>query len=237
MPTLTLMTAPPNDDGAVRLIDRPAGRTLLLDRPERRNALTLTMWHDLAALASEYGQDAATPLTVVGAGGYFCSGADLATLAWARSTPARATEFVRAVVTALLTLHTVPATVVALVEGGAAGGGVEIMAACDRRVAVGSPTLVFPFGHHGMVLDDFTRSRLAQLVGHQQAERLADGRHVVAVDEALDLGLLDEVTSELGRPSERITAPAPAGPGYLGPGEDLAAAVARAARPMLAAFP
>ena len=224
------------DDGVVRLVEHPRGTAVQLDRPRRRNALTLSMWRQLASVVAEEGGDTSAPLYVVGASGYFCSGADLATLAWARSAPERATDFVDAVVAALLTLHTVPRQVVALVEGGAAGGGVEIMAACDARVGVGAPQLVFPFGQHGMVLDGFTRWRLGRLVGEDAAERLVDGRHVVAAEEALALGLLDALTTAVTGGRSPVPPPGPPADTYLRPGEDLEAAVRRAASPMLAAL-
>lgn len=230
----------------VRIEQTSLGRTIVLDRPERRNALTLAMWRELGELARALDEPgrADEPLYVVGAGGYFCSGADLDALRWARESPGQADEFVHGVVECLLSLHTTRPEVVAVVEGGAAGGGVEIMAACDRRVAIGSPSLVFPFGTHGMTLDDFTRWRLHQLVGDAQAERLVDGRHVVDADEALRLGLFDSRHDSLaalaaaertGRDS-RTTSPRDGG-AYLGPGETLDLAVHRAAAPMRQAFP
>lgn len=231
--------------GGVR-VDRTAlGQTVVLDRQERRNALTLPMWVELGRVVAELGDETGAPLYLRGAGGYFCSGADLDALRWAREAPAHADEFVAGVVGALLTLHAVPREVVAVVEGGAAGGGVEIMAACNRRVVVGDAALVFPFGHHGMSLDDFTRWRLHRLVGPTEAERLVDGRHVVPVEEAERLGLVDEryaglealAAAERSRGAAQAPASPRAGDRYLSGRDDLPAAVRRAAAPMRLAFP
>lgn len=223
----------------VRLERTVLGDTLVLDHRARRNALTLPMWRRLGELAREAG-DGTTPLYVLGAGGYFSSGADLDALRRARTGEDRALEFVHAVVRCLLSLHTAYREVVAVVEGGAAGGGVEVMAACDRRVAVGAPTLVFPFGQHGVVLDGFTRSRLHGLVGEREAERLVDGRHVVGVDEAQALGLFDARAGSLEEVAaaerRRGGAAPPARSGYAVGPRDLDAAVRRAAEPMLRAF-
>lgn len=232
----------PSADGVVRLERTALGDTLVLDRPARRNALTLSMWQQLAALVREHGVDTGTPLYVVGSGGYFCSGADLDALAWARSDPAHSRTFVHAVVGCLLTLHSVEREVVAVVEHGAAGGGVEIMAACDRRVAIGAPTLVFPFGHHGMTLDGFTRWGLHRLVGGAEAERLVDGRHVVDFARAREVGLFDEQHETVedltaaGQTRAGGTHPRPEAATYLTGDETLEDAVARAAAPMLASF-
>ena len=241
----------------VRIEQTILGQTIVLDRPERRNALTLALWQELGGLvrAADRPEDDGGhgPLYVVGAGGYFCSGADLDALRWARQTPEQADDFVDGVVECLLSLHTAHREVVAVVEGGAAGGGVEIMAAADRRVAIGAPTLVFPFGHHGMHLDGFTRWRLSGLVGDQEAERLLEGRRVVDIDEALALGLFDEQQDSLEAfaAAERGPTGWPVGDGagrgdcregtrgsgYLTDGESLADAVRRAAAPMREAFP
>ncbi len=226
-------------EGSLRLTRTALGLTVVLDRPARRNALTLAMWQGLGALVREVG-DGEEPLHLLGAGGYFCSGADLDALRHARSGEEEAREFVSAVVSCLLSIHAVDREVVGVVEGGAAGGGVEIMAACDRRVAVGHPRLVFPFGTHGMTLDGFTRWRLHRLVGEAEAERLVDGRHVVDTEEALDLGLLDErhdsledlVAAERSRERRPL-----ARDRYLDGLADLPAATRRAAAPMLTAFP
>lgn len=234
------MPDPPADDGAVRLVDHPLGTVLLLDRPGRRNALTLPMWRALGEQVRRVGQDSAAPLYLLGAGGYFCSGADLRTLARARESGRRAQEFCETVVTALLAVHAARREVVAVVEGGAAGGGVEIMAACDRRVAVGSPALVFPFGRHGMRLDGLTRWRLESLVGAGETARLVDGHHSLAADEASRIGLLEErhtsmaavVRAEAGRISRQARRVG----SYARPGEDLDATVRRAVGPMLAGF-
>lgn len=255
-------------DGTVRREETALGATILLDRPQRRNALTVPMWAELGRLAREAGGGvglaggvgcADGALHLRGAGGYFCAGADLDALRWGRESPEQADLFVRTVVECLLSLHlagreVAGREVVAVVEGGAAGGGVEIMAACDRRVAIGEPSLVFPFGRHGMTLDDFTRWRLHRLVGDAEAGRLVDGHHVLSCAEAMRLGLFDErhetledfVAAERARlgndggspRGSHLTGSSPTG-SYL-TGTDEAAfeeAVRRTAAPMRTAFP
>lgn len=235
-------------DGRVHVVDSVLGPTVLLERPHRRNALTRELWQDVAEVVQGLGTAGVPddPLYLMGSGGYFCSGADLGALAHARTGPEQAQEFVHDVVRALLTLHAVDREVVAVVEGGAAGGGVEIMVACDRRVAVGSPSFVFPFGQHGMQLDGLTRWRLPQLVGAEEAERLVDGRHVVDTTEALRLGLVDEHHPTLAAFVQAETARAQAAAGrahrpgsgerYLSGLEEVGDAIPRAAAPMLLAF-
>lgn len=225
----------------MRVVSSPLGPVVLLDRPGRRNALTLDLWRALGARVVELAAQTPGPVYLRGAGEYFCSGADLGSLTFARSDEEQAREFVDGVVTCLMQLHLLDREVVAVVEGGAAGGGVEIMAACDRRVAIGGPRLVFPFGQHGMELDGLTRWRLSGLVGEREAERLVDGRHVVEAEEALQLGLFDEQHPTLAdlavAEASRQARPTAAGRRFTLPGEELPEAVARASAPMLRAFP
>lgn len=227
----------------VRLTRSTLGDTVVLDRPARRNALTLAMWVELGDQVLAHGSVTDHgPLYLTGACGYFCAGADLDALREARESPSRSDVFVDAVVRALLALHLVEREVVAVVEGGAAGGGVEIMAACDRRVLLGDASLVFPFGNLGMTLDGLTRWRLDQLVGALQTERLLGGRHVVGAQEADDLGLVDArhpdldafVVAEVTRSATATHRPVER---YAAGAEALPAALRRAAAPMRRAFP
>ncbi|GAA5162166.1 enoyl-CoA hydratase/isomerase family protein [Ornithinimicrobium tianjinense] len=227
----------------VRLTRSVLGDTLVLDRPARRNALTLAMWLELGDQVLAHGAGAERdPLYLLGAGGYFCAGADLDALRHARESPSDSDVFVDAVVRALLAIHLVEREVVAVVEGGAAGGGVEIMAACDRRVLLGDATLVLPFGDLGMILDGLTRWRLDRLVGPAKVERLLDGRHVLSADEADALGLADArhtdlealAVAERARPA---AAPDRAPERYAPGIEALPSALRRAAAPMRRAFP
>lgn len=227
-------------DPGVRLATTPLGPVVLIDRPARRNALTLEMWRALPEQVTRLAGRTTGPIYLMGAGGYFCSGADLGALAVARRGEREAVAFVTAVVGCLVRLHTLDREVVAVVEGGAAGGGVEIMAACDRRVAIGGPRLVFPFGQHGIELDGLTRWRLGQIVGEDVARRLVDGRHVVEAGEARRLGLFDEQHPDLAAfaRAEASRSPArPPGHSFLRAGETFEEAVRRAAGPMLRVFP
>jgi len=167
---------------------------VMLDRPHKRNALTVPLWRDLTATIKRLGRlRQAAPVLLRGAGGYFCAGADLEALAAARASGEAAREFADTVVEAILTVHDSPRPVVAVVEAGAAGGGVELTLACHARVAIGPVQLIFPFGRHGVVPDRFTTWRLAQLVGAETAQHLVTGDHRISGEEAMDIGLLDAI--------------------------------------------
>lgn len=181
---------------------------VLIDRPAARNACTVAMWRELAGAVRRLDRAAGNaPIVVRGAAGYFCSGADLSALAEARTGATAAAEFADAVVTALLALHTARRPTVALVDTGAAGGGVEIMLACHARTATGPVSLVFPFGRHGVRPDAFTAWRLAMVAGEERAAELTNGMHRLDGGAAVDAGLVDAVVTG---PAGAATVPVPA---------------------------
>ena len=121
----------------LRVSDDGAGvRTLTLERPEVRNALSLELRRLLPeALAAADDDPAVRVIVVTGAGGHFCSGADIAALDrdW---TPAEATDYMRTLAQATFrVLRDLRTPTVARVEGMAVGAG-EIQEAADER-AVG----------------------------------------------------------------------------------------------------
>ena len=209
---------------------------VLLDRPATRNALTAAMWRDLAEAVTRLDRAPTdAPVVLRGADGYFSSGADLAALAHARTDRHRAAAFTTAVVGALLALHRARRRTVALVDTGAAGGGVEIMLACDVRVTTGPVGLVFPFGGHGVSLDGFTAWRLTGLVGARDAARLTDGVHRVPDAEVRRLGLVDATVTGPAAAAD-LARGRPAAHRWPGLAGGEVAAASRAAAPMVASL-
>lgn len=207
---------------------------VVLDRPAKRNALTLPLWRDLGRAVVELGRlRSAAPILVRGAGGYFCAGADLDSLASARTSESAAREFGETLVATLFAVHGSPRPVVAVVETGAAGGGVELMLACRARIAVGPVQLIFPFGDRGVVPDSFTAWRLERIVGPELARSLVTGTHRMSGEEAVACGLLDAVVTDVAAATAvaaAITADRPLEPW---PSGDDAIAVQRAAVAMV----
>lgn len=108
--------------------------TLVLDRPERRNPLSLAAMRELRRRLEEAGADPGVRAVVLGARGpAFCAGHDLRELAAADEA---ATEEVFAACSELmLCLHRLPVPVIARVQGIATAAGCQLVAACDLAVA------------------------------------------------------------------------------------------------------
>jgi enoyl-CoA hydratase/carnithine racemase len=182
----------------------PAGyRWLRLSRPERRNALDVSL---LRAVTDALAADPGVPVLLVSADPrVFCAGADL-TISAAE----------RAAVSDLVydcceTIVTRPGPVIAVLTGPAVGGGAQLAAAADLRIAGPAARLRF-IGPPGLSLS-VGAWLLPDLVGRGTAMELTlTGRWVEAA-EALALGLVNEVCDDPGTVAAAIAARL-AGRGY-----------------------
>ncbi|MFB6094499.1 MAG: enoyl-CoA hydratase/isomerase family protein [Halanaeroarchaeum sp.] len=166
-------------------------RTIAIDRPEARNALTLSMARDLAA-----GIETATPddhdaIVLKGRGSAFCAGGDVVAMR-ERSTDVReeydriADSFGRLVEAAM----TADVPLVAKVDGDAVGAGLSLAAVSDLAYASESATFSVAFVRVGLVPDTGGSVLLPHLIGLRETKRLALTGEFVDGAEAADLGLV-----------------------------------------------
>lgn len=169
----------------LRVDERDAVAVVSIERPERRNALSLDI---LRGLSNIFGSLATRPLRAVvlhGSAGCFSAGADLTEL---RGTLAdlRVDDAVAAVAESVREL---PIPVVAAIEGPCVGAAVEIAMACDLRVVSETAFFQLPAIHLGLLYRPGAVAELAgQLVPAVLARLLLFGDRVVA-DEAVSLGI------------------------------------------------
>lgn len=163
----------------------------IIDRPERRNALSA----DLCDSLREHLQ-ANTDLRAVVIGGAgdkaFCAGADLGR----RASDIGGLEHgggdsFRPAFEALLdTIVSWPAPVIAAVNGAALGAGMQLAVACDLRVVAPRATFGIPAARLGVLLSAPNIARLAHLVGQAAARDLLFTARVLDLDEADSVGLV-----------------------------------------------
>lgn len=159
-----------------------------LDRPERRNALTIEGLDALEITIERLD----TPLVCLrGAGSAFCAGADLATVADLDSEEAEA--FARRGQQVTTAIENSESVVVAAIDGAARGGGVELALACDIRVASPEAT----FAETGVKLGLFGAwggtHRLPEIIGLGNALDIALSGRVVDAEEALQIRLISRI--------------------------------------------
>jgi methylglutaconyl-CoA hydratase len=167
--------------------------TVTLNRPDRGNAFDQTMLDELVAQFTALGADETVRIVVLrGNGRHFCTGADLSSRggdAHAAADPAKPPATLRDV---LIALDTLPKPTIAVVHGGAVGGGSAFAACCDVALATEAAFFSIPEVRVGMpplgVLPFLVRA-----MGHRSFRRYGlSGERIVAA-EALRLGLVHQV--------------------------------------------
>ena len=169
---------------------------LTINRPARRNALTPTLARAIATALDEVEDAGPAELVVLrGAGGHFSAGLDLHWLRGLGEAPASPTlqrglaDFQAAV----LAVVRCPVPVLAVVEGTAAGFGLDLALACDLRLASHSASFTSAFARMGLVPDGGSTFTLPRLVGIGPALRLLLAGETIDAARALAIGLVDEV--------------------------------------------
>ncbi|MFI2228369.1 enoyl-CoA hydratase/isomerase family protein [Nocardia testacea] len=179
---------------ALLVDDRAGVRTVTLNRPHRKNAMTWTMWRELADVLRDTGGDRSVrALVLTGAGGAFCSGADI-------SVPdaRHPMDKLRIFTDLALQLHELPIPTVAKVTGVAVGAGWNLALGCDLVVATPGATFAQIFARRGLSVDLGGSWLLPKLVGLQQAKRLALLAETIDAGQAAALGLVTWVIAEDG---------------------------------------
>ncbi|HXY94827.1 MAG TPA: enoyl-CoA hydratase/isomerase family protein, partial [Acidimicrobiia bacterium] len=162
--------------------------TITLNRPEKRNALNPSMAFELLETFRTIAADAADRVVVLtGAGGAFCSGADLTDR---DGQPAHPLTYMRMIGSLALTIHEIPKPTIAKVRGVAAGAGANMALACDLVVASDDARLTQIFVRRGLSIDFGGSFLLPRLVGMQRAKELAFFGDFVGAADAQDLGLV-----------------------------------------------
>lgn len=174
-------------------------RTLTLDRPDQRNALTSTALRDLEAAV----ESATEPVLYLhGAGEAFCAGADLDEVKALDSESAEA--FAALGQRVARTLESYDGAVVAGIDGAARGGGVELALACDLRIATPDATFAEPGVTFGLFGAWGGTARLPRIVGQGDALDLSVSGRVIDADEALRMGLVQRVVDDPQVVSENL---------------------------------
>ncbi len=200
------------------LVTREAAiATIAFNRPEKLNALTKSMWRQLAETVEALsGDDSLRCLVLRGTGGKaFSPGNDISEFETERANRAQAKSYGDLMHRALGALKGCRLPTLAMIEGICVGGGLEIAALCDLRVCGRSSRFGVPINRLGLVMAYPEVAGLKDLVGRAAAlEILLEGR-VFGADEALQKGLVNrvvedsEVEAEAFATARRIAAGAP----------------------------
>ncbi len=183
------------------IVERDAGVvTVTMNRPARKNAANNTMWSELLATFEDVATDReARVMVLTGAGGAFCSGADLGgstDIAGRPGDPHLAQ--MRALGDVALRLHRIPKPTIAKVGGVAAGAGMSLAIGCDLVVASESARFSQIFAKRGLSVDFGASWLLPRLIGLHRAKELAFFADILSASEAAEFGLVNRVVPDDG---------------------------------------
>lgn len=171
-------------------IDGPVA-TLTLNRPDKRNAVRMSMWAAISAHIAALIDDPEVRILVVkGAGDHFCAGADISEL-----TNGPGGEYARINWNAEEALATFPGPTIAMIRGNCVGGGVSIATACDIRLACTDSIFGITPSKLGIVYPTNALERAVRLIGESATKHLMYSGELIDADRALRIGLVDELHS------------------------------------------
>lgn len=172
-----------NDDGILHL---------QMNRPEKKNALTLQMYQTLADHINAANNDQSIKIILISASGdAFCSGNDLKD--FMQNPPKDESSSVFQFIDALVNADK---PIIAAVNGLAVGIGTTMLLHCDLVYASSSASFSLPFVHLGLCVEAGASLLLPQLCGHQKAAELTLLGEPFDVHQANTIGLITKITSD-----------------------------------------
>jgi methylglutaconyl-CoA hydratase len=173
----------------------------MLNRPERRNAMTQEMQTELLSVMEETASSSCRALILTGAGDAFCSGLDLAELQGMRDkTAADHRADAERVARLFVTLYEFPLPTIAAVNGPAIAGGTGLATLCDFTLAAPEARFGFTEVRIGFV-PALVSAFLSLQAGDKRCRDLLLTGRLFGATEALQMGLVNEIVEHEELPS------------------------------------
>lgn len=179
---------------------------VILNRPEKRNAMNADFWRELPEIITEIDQEAKARVIVLSSKGpHFTAGLDLSSFSSIGDSPQedpekkklqRGAAFydnVLHIQKAFTCMEEARIPVLCCIQGGAIGGGVDLATACDIRYATEDAFLIIQETNIGMTADVGTFPRLVKLIPEGYVREMAYTGRRVSATEARQMGLVNEV--------------------------------------------
>jgi enoyl-CoA hydratase/carnithine racemase len=166
-----------------------------LNRPEVRNAVTLSMWRELASIFSNLARDGdIRAIVLTGSGSDFCVGADVSEFDTLRENKDQSAEYEIAVDNCSAAIANVSKPVIAAISGYCLGGGCHLALACDFRLADHSAKLGIPSAKLSIVYGVKSVQRLLAITGLANAKRMLYSGERYDAPRAHAMGLVDGIS-------------------------------------------
>ena len=170
----------------------PPFARIVLNRRDRRNAISRAMWRALPAIraAIEAREDMLVAL-VEGEGGHFSAGADIAEFDEVYRDAPATRDYGDAMQNGLRALMDIDRPTIAVMRGVAIGAGLSLALSCDLRFCAADAHLAITPAKLGLIYGHAETRRLVELVGPSRAKDLLFTARRIETDEALAIGLID----------------------------------------------
>jgi len=171
---------------------------IVLDRPSRRNALSIAMWEALPDLVAQASGHADIKVILIhgGTAGAFAAGADISEFEAIYATADSAARASGVIAAALAAVEACPKPVIAAVDGACVGGGVSLAMAADLRIAGPEAKFAVTPGKLGLVYSPTDTRRLVAAIGVGAAKDILFTGRSFSGAEAAAMGLVDRLCAE-----------------------------------------
>lgn len=175
----------------VYLEERDEIAVMVLNRPDKLNALNHEIWASIPALCAEVSEKPELKVLIVRGrtAQAFASGADIAEFPKVHATPDTARAYHRDIHAAYDALNGLEKPTIALVQGYCFGGGCALALCCDIRYADTTARFCIPPARLGIAYSLKETKRLYDLVGPSKTKEMLYGAKVIEAEEALSVGL------------------------------------------------
>jgi lactate 2-monooxygenase len=170
--------------------------TIVLNRPEKRNALNLAMWVTLSQLLNQLEEDPETKVVVIRGVDVFSAGADISEFVSNRSSAEKAKTYNDQSMNAVDRLHRFPKPTIAMIQKYAVGGGLDIALSCDFRFTSEDGIFAITPAKLGIVYNLTSTKRLVDLVGPSKTKEILYTARSLDAHEAYRFGLVDRIYSK-----------------------------------------
>jgi enoyl-CoA hydratase/carnithine racemase len=168
-----------------------------LNRPEKRNVVSLAMWRGLGEIYRDFARRSDVRVVILtGAGGHFCGGADISEFSKVRNSVEDARAYGEAGRSATQAIIDLPQPTIAAVHGYGVGGGCGLALACDLRVGDATTQMGIPAARLSIVYGILDSSLLLRAVGLANAKLVLYSGRYFPVDDCRAMGLIDIVSQQ-----------------------------------------
>jgi enoyl-CoA hydratase/carnithine racemase len=178
------------------LVERQgAVATVVLNKPQSHNAISIDMYRDLPGIVGELDADPSVKVIVLRGAGQksFASGADISEFEQERSDATKARNYNQHVAAAEQALEGVSKPTIAMIHGFCIGGGAGLAMACDIRFADDRARFAVTPAKLGLVYSLESTKRIVDLAGPSRAKWILMSGQQIKAERALQLGLFDEL--------------------------------------------